>query len=189
MAMDTLNNRVTAGPIATVGRNRRDELKRHLGLSKDERLVLVSMGGIASRLPVENWPRIDGVRWLVQKSWNAVHPDCIVLETLPLDFCDLLASVDTLLCKPGYGSFVEAAYSGTPVLYVDRPDWPESPALIEWLRQFGTSIEVSRAQLESGDFSNELSSLWTAPKPAPPSTDGAEQIAGWLIRALSLKGD
>ena len=115
------------------------------------------MGGIASRLPVERWPRIDGVRWLVQESWQVAHPDAIVLESLPMSFSDLLASCDVLLCKPGYGSFVEAACSGTPVLYVDRPDWPEAPALVEWLQQHGVCREVSREQLESGDIAQELS--------------------------------
>ena len=43
-----------------------------------------------------------------------------------MNFADLLASSDALLCKPGYGSFVEAASCGVPVLYVARPDWPES---------------------------------------------------------------
>ena len=63
------------------------------------------------------------------------HPDAVVLESLPLNFSDLLASSDVLLCKPGYGSFAEAACSGIPALYVNRPDWPEAPALIEWLQQ------------------------------------------------------
>src|SRR3989338_5195225 len=36
-----LPNLVPVAPIANVGKNRRDELKRHLKLSKDEKLVLV----------------------------------------------------------------------------------------------------------------------------------------------------
>ena len=51
MAMENLANLVAVAPIAAVGNDRRDELDRHLKLSKEERLVLVSMGGIASRLP------------------------------------------------------------------------------------------------------------------------------------------
>jgi hypothetical protein len=189
MKMETLHNVVPVGPVAAVGKNRRDELNRHLHLPKDDKLVLVSMGGINSRLPVENWPRIEGVHWMVQKSWNVNHPDCIVLETLPMEFGDLLASADTLLCKPGYGSFVEAVCGGTPVMYVGRPDWPEAPALIEWLQCSGASCEVLRAQLDSGDFATGLSALWSAEKPAPPRPDGTGQVTDWLIQRLSLAGD
>lgn len=188
MAMETLPNLVTVAPIAAVGNARRDELDRHLKLSKEEKLVLVSMGGIASRLPIERWPRIDGVRWLVQGSWQVEHPDAIVLESLPLGFGDLLSSSDALLSKPGYGSFVEAACSGTPVLYVNRPDWPESPALVEWLQRHGACREVSREQLERGAIRQALFELWSLPAPVAPDPAGAAQAADWLMNRLAPFG-
>lgn len=184
MAMATLPNLQPVAPIAALGKDRRDELDRHLKLSKEEKLVLVSMGGIASRLPMEDWPRIDGVRWLVQESWQVNHPDAVVLESLPMDFGDLLASCDVLLSKPGYGSFVEAACSGTPVLYVDRPDWPESPTLVEWLQRHGSCAEVSRTQLEQGVLAQELTDLLRRPHPLPPLASGADEAADWLLRKL-----
>jgi hypothetical protein len=191
MAMAYLPNLVEVAPIADVGNDRRDELNRHLRLSNEEKLVLVSMGGITSRLPMEKWPRIDGVRWLVQADWQVEHPDVIVLESLPLGFGDLLASSDALLCKPGYGSFTEAACSATPVLYVARPDWPESPSLVEWLQRYGVCCEVSRPALERGDIATELRSLWRGPKardPQQPSErvtpGGATQVAAWLVGKL-----
>lgn len=184
MTMAGLPNLVQVAPIAALGSNRRDEIDRHLGLPKQEKLVLVSLGGIASRLPIERWPRIDGVRWLVQQSWQVKHPDAIVLETLAMSFSDVLASSDALVCKPGYGSFVEAACCGTPVLYADRPDWPESPALISWMQQRGLCREVSRDALERGDVAEVLEELWNAPRPEPVTPKGAEQVAAWLAGKL-----
>jgi hypothetical protein len=180
MTMEGLPNLVQVAPIAALGSNRRDELDRHLGLSKQEKLVLVSLGGIASRLPIEKWPRIDGVRLLVQHSWQVDHPDVIALETLAMSFNDVLASSDVLVCKPGYGSFVEAACCGTPVLYVDRPDWPESPALIAWLQQYGLCREISRQALEQGRIAEMLEEIWKRPPPEPVAPTGAEQVAAWL---------
>ena len=188
MAMGDLPNLVPVSPIAIVGRHRRDELNRHLKLSREEKLVLVSMGGIAGRLPVEGWPRIDGVRWLIQESWQVAHPDAVALESLPMNFNDLLASCDALLCKPGYGSFTEAACSGTPVLYVDRADWPEAPALVDWLQRQGSCREVSRRQLECGDIADTLSDLWSVPAIVPPKPEGAAQAADWISKRLSLSG-
>jgi hypothetical protein len=188
MAMQSLPNLHAISPIAAVGDDRRDELDRRLKLSREEKLVLVSMGGIASRLPMEQWPRIGGVRWLVQESWRVDRPDAIMLESLPMSFSDLLASCDVLLSKPGYGSFVEAACSGTPVLYVGRPDWPESAALIEWLKQHGSSREIARDRLERGDLAEALYALMQVPHPAPPVPNGAAEVADWLLQRLTHPG-
>lgn len=184
MAMEHLPNLVPVAPIAVVGHNRRDELNHRLNLAQEEKLVLVSLGGITGRLPIERWPRIDGVRWLVQQSWQVAHPDAIVLESLPMSFADLLASSDVLLCKTGYGSFVEAACSGTPVLYVNRADWPESPVLAGWLQQHGVCREVSRDALERGDLAGLLGEICHAPRPEPVIPEGAGQVADWIAERL-----
>ena len=184
LTMTELANLITVAPIADVGHGRRDELGRRLRLSKENKLVLVSLGGIASRLPIERWPRIDGVRWLVQGDWQVEHPDAIAIESLPISFSDLLASSDALICKPGYGSFVEAACSSTPVLYVSRADWPETPALSGWLRQHGLCREISRDALEQGNFAGELGEICNAPRPKPVIPAGAQQVAEWLAKKL-----
>lgn len=186
MAMDDLPNRIVIGPVAEVGRNRRDEINQRLGLSREEKLVLVSLGGVKSRLPIESWPRQPGVRWLVQTDWRAEHPDAIALESLQMEFSDLLASSDVFICKPGYGSFAEAACSGIPVLYTNRPDWPESPALTDWLAEHSLCREVSRPALESGDFAAELQFMWQAPRPQPVAPSGIAQAADWLAEKLQL---
>jgi hypothetical protein len=186
MAMACLPNLIPVAPIAAIGANRRAKLNLRLGLSAEEKLVLVSLGGIASRLPIERWPRIPGVRWLVQENWRIDHPDAIILETLQMSFCDLLASSDALICKPGYGSFVEAASCGVPVLYVNRPDWPEAPALVEWLQQNGLCREVSRQALEQGTIDDTLEEIWQAPRPKPVIPEGAQQVAEWLAEKLDL---
>lgn len=186
MSMTSLPNIVPVSPIAEIGKNRRSQLNRRLKLSADEKLVLVSLGGIASRLPIGRWPHIDGVRWLVQANWQVEHPDAIIIETLQMSFGDLLASSDALICKPGYGSFVEAAGCGVPVIYINRPDWPESPALISWLQQYGLCREVSRQALEQGMIAAVLEEIWQAPRPKPVIPEGAEQVSEWLAEKLDL---
>ena len=117
---------------------------------------------------------------LIQKH----KPDAVALESLPMGFGDLLASSDAMICKPGYGSFAEAACSGTPVLYVNRADWPESPALIEWLQRHGLCREVSRNALEQGNFADALEEIRHAPRPKPVIPEGAGQVADWIAERL-----
>jgi hypothetical protein len=186
MAMADLPNRVIINSVADIGRNRRDDIDTRLGLAHDEKLVLISLGGIASRLPIESWPRLTGVRWLVQADWRVVHPDAVTIESLAMEFGDILASSDALICKPGYGSFVEAACCRVPVLYVSRPDWPETPCLTEWLGQHGNAREITRQQAETGVLGDDLHAVWKTAHPAPPSPIGITEAANWLHQQLCL---
>lgn len=176
MAMDSLNNVRAVGPMAARG-------QRHdLGLG-EKRAVLVAMGGIAHRLPVDDWPRLPGIRWLVPAEWQCRHPDAIAAENFGLGFTDLLCSVDAIITKPGYGTFTEAAVNGTPVLYQRRDDWPEQDCLIDWLKKHGRSREVPAAALQHGDLQAALNALWEMPMPPLPDT-GGETEAARLLRSL-----
>ena len=170
-----------------MGRNRRTEIDVCFGLEGVEKLVLVSLGGFDSRLPTETWPRIPGVRWIIPASWRSAHPDALILEALEMDFSDVLASCDTLICKPGYGSFVEAACAGVPVLYVARDDWPETTFLEQWLMENGLARKVARKRMERGEFFDELFDILAATPRPPTSPSGIESIADWLAQRLQGK--
>lgn len=184
MPMTELYHRYPVGTVADTGKNRRDEINVRFNWVFGEKLVLVSLGGISGHLPMENWPRLPGVRWLVPAEWRATHPDALVLESLDMPFGDILASSDALLCKPGYGSFVEAACGGVPVLHASREDWPETTALVQWLAEHGVCREVSRFALESGNFAEILRDLLAQPKPQAVMPTGVSEVVAWLEKRL-----
>jgi len=186
MPMPGLNNTHEIGPIALVGTDRRSEIKAGLGLKLHDKLVSIAMGGIQMRLPLENWPRISNVRWLVPASWGLSHPDAITFETLGLPFVDVLRASDALITKPGYGSFAEAATNGIPVLYLRRRDWPEEPYLVDWLTLNGRCLEVERSQLERGDINSPLQALFAMPHQPPVAPAGTDEAAEILQARLDV---
>ncbi len=175
MPMEQLGNIQPIGPIAARGQ------AHDLGLGSDK-AVLVAMGGIAHHLPVDHWPRLPGIRWLVPADWQCSHPDAIAFESFGLGFTDLLCSVDAVITKPGYGTFAEAACNGTPVLFQRRKDWPEQDCLIAWLEQHGRCGKIGEDALLRGQLGEALARLWQSPAPMPPLPEGARQAAE-LIRA------
>lgn len=177
MPMNTLNNTQQVGPIAALGR------QHDLGLGQ-VKAVLVAMGGIAHRLPVENWPRLPGIRWLVAADWQCRHPDAIAFESFGLSFTDLLCSVDAIITKPGYGMFTEAACNGTPVLYQRRDDWPEQACLIDWLEHNGACYEIPASDLACGQVGNHLTTLWQKPQITRPLASGADAAAAIIFAAI-----
>jgi hypothetical protein len=185
MPMLDLPRRRSVGPVAARGLPWRPALGATVGLPPGARLVLVGLGGFDTRLPAARWPRIPGVRWLLPRSWGLAREDVVEIEALSLPFLDLLASSDLLLTKTGYGSFVEAACGGVPVLYIRRPDWPEEPYLGPWLEDQGLARGLDRAAVEEPIFANTVRELLEAPRPGPVEPTGVEEAAGMLAELLA----
>lgn len=183
MPMEGITNGLSIGPIAQLGRPQRERIAQAIGATQEDRLVMISLGGMDVRLPVEHWPDLSGLHLIVPQSWRVKHPRISALETIGMPFADVMASCDALVCKPGYGSFVEAACLGIPVLYLDRPDWPEVPYLVQWLEKHGRCLHLQSQHLEQGSIRQLLTALWSVP-PKPVTPSGVDEAADYLANFL-----
>lgn len=181
-AMRELPNRRDLPPLAHLGVARRESLTAALGAT-GERLVLVAMGGIGFEVPIARWPMTPGIRWLIGDQAHAARPDVTAYRPLGFHFSDLLASVDAVVTKPGYGMFVESAGVGTPLLYLRREDWPEQEALIDWLADAAVCAEVSAHDFATGSFVPQLDALWRQPRRtvAASGADAAADVLHGLL--------
>lgn len=184
MPMQDLDNRIEIGPIARLGMDSHAEVRRRLGVADGAKLILVSLGGVPTQLNLADWPRLPGVYWIVPAAWDPQRRDTLPFEALAMNFVDVLRSADALITKPGYGSFVEAACNGIPVLYAPRHDWPEEACLVEWLNAHGRCIPISRAQLEQGDFTRSLEELFAMPPRDAVAPAGIDEAAAYLATLL-----
>ena len=116
MPMPGLHNLKAIGPVALVGTNRRKEINEQYGLSSRQRLVLIAPGGIPTEIPLQLWPHDADIRWITSWKSEVERDDVIPFERLGLSFSDLLASVDAVVTKPGYGMVAESVCNGVPVL-------------------------------------------------------------------------
>lgn len=187
MAMPEIARLLDIGPIARRGESDRPLLHTVLGLAPEERLVLVAMGGIPMRLSPLTWPLLPGFKWIAPKDTGLQRADVIPLESVALDFSQVMAACDCIVTKSGYGTFVEAAACGTPVLYVERPDWPEEPCLVAWLRQHNVAMGISHRQLEQGDFANAVRTLTAQTRATPIVPTGIEDAANYLLERLGKR--
>jgi len=188
MPMTWLENGEAVPAIASRGVNHGAELRARLELERDERLVLLGFGGIAYQA-AQPLPALHGVRWLVPDDWCAggasKRADLIPFARSGLSFLDLLASCDALVTKVGYGSFVEAAAAGIPVLYIDRPDWPETPFLADWLGVHTRAAVIDEAQLFDPAIGVLLAALHAAPRLPRVTVDGAAVAARRVLELLA----
>jgi len=183
MPMPELHNVHPIGPIADLGQDQRAKINHRLGLSGNETLVFMGLGGVAMRPPLEAWPKLPGVCWLTPPDWGAARPDMPNWSELAdLRMIDLIHSCDVLFTKPGYGAFTEAVCNSVRTLYVARDDWPEEPWLSNWLLEHGNGIKISRRQLATGELTEPLQELLAQPLKPPQSPTGIAEAVEWLER-------
>ncbi|KIL98804.1 hypothetical protein CCC_02254 [Paramagnetospirillum magnetotacticum MS-1] len=179
MDMPSIDTIIDIGPVANKGRNRRDELAARL----PGRLGLAAFGGIDHDFSMANWPRMEGWTWATTLDFPKDRGDIVAWRDLGLPFSDLAASVDVIVTKPGYGTFTEAGLSGIPVLYVLRPDWPESPAMDIWLAAHTRALAVTLEALTC-DAEAQLRRLFSLPEQPVAQALGNEEAAEYIASIL-----
>lgn len=191
LTMRAFPKTIEIGPIARPGAADRPGLRKAIGATSDERVVLVGLGGIAlESLPVERLDQLTGYRFIVSGPVPQGCKRISSLAAIPLPFAVLLASTDILVTKPGYNTIVEAVAQDIPTVYVRRHNFADEPSLVEYLHRHGRGIELSREDFETGLWQTALEAVQAVPPPptpAPPPT-GASEAARILADLLPSPG-
>jgi hypothetical protein len=189
--IDAFSNMIDIGPIASPAPPERDRLASALILRPDERTVLVGFGGIPlPSLPFEQIQQLRHYRFLfdgpVPPGYSRIHST----TTLPFSFKTLLASVDVIMTKPGYGTIVEAVALQQPVLYVRRYNFADEPPLVDYLHRYGRGVELSIDDFTQGRWESAISKAvaMLSPQTPPPPSTGAMQAASILAPYLNRTG-
>lgn len=176
----SLPNLRGVGVLASGGHRRRAELGKILKVDLETRIGLIAFGGIDHSLALERWPVLPGWVWLSSMPDTPDRPDMLRWEKSGMPFMDLIPSVDVVVTKPGYGTFTEAGLAGTPVLYVPRPDWPESPHLDDWLACHTKCRAVQPEDLLTPGLEVLLQELFSQPEQPLAIPDGVAQAVDAL---------
>ncbi|WP_415229531.1 hypothetical protein [Psychromonas sp.] len=154
-----------------------------------DKIGLVALGGLPTSLDLENWPRITGWHWLIDQDADPLRDDMSQITELPFSFLWLLSSCDLILTKPGYGTYCEIAalakYQKARVISLERPDWPETPFLNQFLSARVPFVEVKLAQLSGEPLTTVVKQLQMLAYPAVQACDdGAVQLVSDLLEQL-----
>jgi L-arabinokinase len=176
---ETFSSIVDVPFVARHARHGRDDTRRRLGLPLDRKLALPSFGGYgAAGL---DCTRIDlDPEWLVLGDF----PDGPIYDA-GLRYEDLVAAVDLVITKPGYGIISECIANGTPLLYTERGRFAEYDVLVREMPRYLRCAHLDNASLLAGTWRQAVEAAVTAPSPPErPRTDGAHVIAELMIRRV-----
>ncbi len=183
MPMPGMKNLVDVGPVCTPGKQR--DLRQWFDHSPHMRYVLVTMGGMPYPIPFAGWPRHEDLTWINGGAGvEPPHEHFINASDLHFAHRDLVASSDVVITKPGYGTFVEAACAGTPVLYLPRGNWPEEPYLLEWQKQRSYCAPITRQQLAQGSLLDAVNAACGQRPRQETRATGSGEIVDYLLRRV-----
>ncbi len=138
--------------------------------------VLVAFGGFGLDRLDALLPRLPGVDWVTAAHGPALdRPDVVAVPGVA--FPDLVASVDLVLSKPGYGILGECLTAGTPALWLPRGAFPEAAALTAVLRDHGGATCAPTAAALREAVPDRLA----RPRPAPLPATAAAVLADWVL--------
>lgn len=182
--MDIFERLIDIRPIAEPAASAREQLASILRLAPGERTVLVGFGGIPlTSLPFADLEPLTGYRFLFDGPIPTNSHRFISTKSLPFSFKTLLASVDIILTKPGYGTLVEAVALGTPLVYVRRYNFADEQPLVDYLHRHGRGAELSGEDFACGRWEPAIRSALNLPAATvPPAAIGAEDAASHLVR-------
>jgi hypothetical protein len=100
---------------------------------------------------------------------------------------DLVAAVDVVMTKPGYGIIAECMAAGTAMLYTSRGDFREYDRLVTDLPRFVRSQFISQDTLFAGRWREALEKVSALPAPdAVMDMTGADAVADELVRLVQV---
>ena len=176
----------------------RDDVRRALSLPADKPLALASFGGYG----------VDGL--------TAAHFDCLDLVDLVmtepaarmpsfrgpahwiaeediyargLAYVDLVAAVDVVVTKPGYGIIADCVANHTAMLYTSRGRFVEYDVMVREMPRFLRCEYIELDQFLAGHWRDPLLRLLNqSPPPEQPRTDGADVVAQLISDRLGGDG-
>ncbi|MEJ2156746.1 MAG: hypothetical protein P8X96_15515 [Desulfobacteraceae bacterium] len=180
---------VGMSPISRRVRSERHQVRKRLGISDEEKMVLLSMGGIPDRHAfLSQLP--EALEWyLVVAGAGANQSPRKRIRLLPTfsEFFhpDLMAAADALVGKAGYSTVAEAYHCGIPFGYIKRPRSPESAVLESFIDRYLPSMAIPAAAYPSGEWITKLPDLFCKPRSEEKKVNGADQVADYIGKLLA----
>lgn len=175
-------------PVSRKGRMPAREVRGRLGLSEEARVVLITMGGIASGYPfLESLRKPGEFRFLIPGAAKTIkRQGNLVLLPHHSQFFhpDLLAASNAVVGKVGYSTLAETYRAGLPFGYIARRGFRESAKLVSFIREHMAGLAIREEEFQRGAWLSRLPELLGQPRIHRRDPNGADQVARFLLGLL-----
>ncbi|HSW39114.1 MAG TPA: hypothetical protein VLL97_06445 [Acidobacteriota bacterium] len=174
--------------VASPGTPRREEIRGMTGCDPRKKWILLSFTTLdLDSSALRKIELIDDCEFFTVSPlcWDgvAIH----VLDRRRVTFPDIVASMDAVVSKPGFGILSDCIANRKPLVYADRSDFLEYPILEAAVKKYLRHVHIAAEDLYRGNVRESLDRLWTSAEPQSSLPCGGDLVAARRLgRFLSL---
>ena len=175
---------LTVGPASRKTRNSPTDTRRQLDIEPDQKLVLITSGGVPKeKPPMAALKQFSDIQFVIPGLTETLREDNVLClkNASPFFHPDLVAAADAVIGKAGHSTIAEVFHAGVPFGYVSRPGFPESRVLADFINIEMSGMPIDPSAFHSGALGNGLDRLLHLPKRQPGVPNGAVQIAEYIL--------
>jgi L-arabinokinase len=171
--------------VARPGRNRRDEIAKLSGADPTSRWSLLSFTSLDwTSEALNRAASLDGHEFFTVLPLAWKHPRFHAIDRRQVPYADVMASVDVVISKPGFGVLSECAVNDKPLVYAERTDFREYAVLVDGLKKVLRNVHIPSADLYRGELGPALEAIRLAPEPREKIEAGGDVVAARKILTL-----
>lgn len=183
---------LVVNPISRKPRQCAIDIRRRLGIPDNRRVVLITTGGSEYRdLPWRSLFSSPDVTFLVPGPFEKIcYRDNVIGLPMKSNLYhpDLIAASDAVIGKVGYSTVSEVYHSGVPFGYIPHSSQRESETLEKFIVEFMPAVRIDDQAFQEGNWLPEVEGLLKLAPISRNETNGADQVARWLLDRLGDPG-
>ncbi len=164
--------------LAKPGNNLRSKLAETSGADPKSKWVLLSFTSLnLSHQALEKLSRLDGYELFSVEPLDWPHSCVKCIRRSVASFSDILASMDEVVTKPGFGIISDCIANDKPIIYADREHFLEYAVLVESINTYCRSAFIPATELYAGKLERALKTIESAPSPPKQMPRGGAELA------------
>ena len=168
--------------VAAPGKARRKDIMAMTGCDPAKKWVLLSFTTLDwDESALKAVERMDDYEFFTVRPLAWERRNIHALDREQVDFSSVIASVDAVVSKPGFGILSDCIVNRKPLIYADRCDFLEYAILEAAIKKYIKHLHIPSADLYLGDLRDSLDRIWERPDPPENLPAGGDEIAAGRI--------
>jgi hypothetical protein len=164
------------------------EARQKLGLTESCKVIMITAGGVPKNYGfIEKLKNQTATHFIIPGASNSVDiQDNLILLPENSEFFhpDLINASDAVIGKVGYSTIAEVYQAGIPFGYTARAQYRESEPLVNFIENKINGFSIGQSEFNNGDWIHRIADLLALPRVQRDTSNGADQIAGFIANLL-----